>query len=160
MDTPLSEVDARSVEDLERAVRIVDLAMLTKDSPDWYGPGDDTVEAILNQIYEVTDGSLAGRLRALAQRIVAAQEQVRYDDGNWFGVTLGHFIGLLVDAGQDPVVAFRVIEDGKPDDAGQFARRIEMVLIPDGHVRDEFQTIGVERIHKTLAALMERGVVR
>ena len=160
MGTPLNEAEARSIEDLERAARIVDLAILTRDAPDWYGPEDSTVEAILNQIYDVTDGSLAGRLRNLAQRMATAQEEVRYDDGNWYGVTLGHFISLLVDAGQDPAVAFRVIEDGERDEAGQFTRRIEMILIPDGRVRDELQAMGVERIHKTLAALVEKGVVR
>ena len=84
-------------------------------------------------------------------------DEAKYDDGNWYAVTLGHFIGLLVDAGQDPAVRFRVVEDTKPDENGKFLRRIEFVLLPDGYVTDGAKRSS--RVHKTLKALLEAGVI-
>ena len=86
-----------------------------------------------------------------------SNDEARYDDGNWYAVTLGHFIGLLVDAGQDPAVQFRVVKDTEPDKNGKFLRKIELVLLPDGYVLE-----GVKesyRIHKTLKALLEAGLI-
>jgi len=60
-------------------------------------------------------------------------EYTRYNDGNWYASTLGHFISLLVDAGHDPAVLFRVVEDEKPDEDGHFVRHLEVVMIPNGH---------------------------
>jgi len=82
-----------------------------------------------------------------------------YADGQTYAVTLGHFIGLLVDAGQDPAVIFRVVYDAPPDETGQFVRKIEMVLVPDGHVIEEMKVQGVRRIHKVLRALLDAGEV-
>jgi hypothetical protein len=85
---------------------------------------------------------------------------VAYDDGQQYAATLGHFISLLVDSGPDPAVIFRVVKDGPYDEKGNFTRRIEVVLIPDGHVKEEIERRGVERIHKTLKALIEAGIVQ
>uniref|UniRef100_A0A6M3IQP3 Uncharacterized protein n=1 Tax=viral metagenome TaxID=1070528 RepID=A0A6M3IQP3_9ZZZZ len=82
-----------------------------------------------------------------------------YDNGNWYAVTLGRFIGLLVDAGLDPAVCFRVIEDGEKDNEGRFSRRIEMVLVPEGHVGRTIDTMGIDHIHIILAELIAKGVV-
>ena len=54
-----------------------------------------------------------------------------YDDGHWYASTLGHFIGLLVDAGRDPAVCFRVVADSEPDQDGQFVRRIDLLNLPE-----------------------------
>ena len=81
-----------------------------------------------------------------------------YDDGNWYAVTLGTFIGLLVDAGQDPAVRFRVVEDGKADENGQFVRHIEFDLLPDGYVKEAVKKSYA--VHKTLLALISAGVVK
>ena len=81
-----------------------------------------------------------------------------YDDGNWYASTLGHFIGLLVDAGQDPAVCFRVAADSDPDDDGQFIRHIEVLMLPDGYVGEGI--LGCHGVHKTLKALLEAGVVK
>ncbi|MBC8508876.1 MAG: hypothetical protein H8D34_28810 [Chloroflexi bacterium] len=86
-------------------------------------------------------------------------EITRYDDGNWYASTLGHFIGLLVDAGQDPAVCFRVIEDYEADSEGRFSRKIEMILIPNGHVGRIIVSTETKRVHKVLAKLMEKGIV-
>ena len=82
-----------------------------------------------------------------------------YADGQATAVTLGHFIGLLVDAGQDPAVIFRVIYDTPPDENGQFVRKLEVVMVPDGHVVEEMKAQGVRRIHKVLRALLDAGKV-
>lgn len=81
-----------------------------------------------------------------------------YDDGNWYASTLGHFIGLLVDAGQDPAVCFRVVSETMPDDKGTFIRRIELVMLPDGYVREHASKC--HGIHKTLKALLNADAVR
>ena len=83
----------------------------------------------------------------------------RYDDGQWYAITLGHFIGLLVDAGHDPAVLFRVTHDGPPDEDGGFVRELEVVMVPNGHVEAEMKRVGCPRIHKILRALVEAGIV-
>jgi len=83
----------------------------------------------------------------------------RFNDGAWHASTMGHFIGLLVDAGQDPAVAFRVVGDDRRDDSGVFIRTLEVIMIPNGFVVTVIQEVGA-KIHKTLAALLEAKVVR
>ena len=72
---------------------------------------------------------------------------------------MGHFIELLVDAGDDPAVIFRVVKDSPPDDNGQFIRDIEVFVLPNGYVVPALKKLGVERIHKTLAGFIEGGLV-
>ena len=84
----------------------------------------------------------------------------RYDDGQWYAVTLGHFAGLLIDAGHDPAVLFRVTHDGPPDENGGFVREMEVVMVPNGHVEAEMKRVSCPRIHKILWALMEGGIVK
>ena len=84
-------------------------------------------------------------------------EAVRADDGRWYAGTLGHLVSLLIDE-QDTAALFRVVED-EPVEDGVFVRRLEVVLVPDGHVLEQMHRHGVERAHKTLAALMSAGKV-
>ena len=81
-----------------------------------------------------------------------------YDDGHWYASTLGHFIGLLVDAGQDPAVCFRVVADSEPDNEGKFIRRVDVIMLPDGYVGEGI--LGCRGVHKTLRALLEAEVVK
>jgi len=81
-----------------------------------------------------------------------------YDDGNWYAVTLGFFISLLVDAGQDPAVMFRVILDSPSDEKGTFVRRLNIIMLPDGYVAEAVKQC--KGVHKVLKALLEKGVVR
>jgi len=85
---------------------------------------------------------------------------IDYTDGEWYGATMGHFIGLLVDAGLDPAVMFRVVEDSEPDKSGRFVRRLEVIMLPNGYVEWGLMAKGIDRVHKTLAALMAGGVVK
>ena len=86
-----------------------------------------------------------------------SEKAIFYDDGNWYASTLGHFIGLMVDAGQDAAVCFRVVEDSELDGDGQFIRRVEVLMLPNGYVADGI--LGCRGVHKTLVALLEAGVV-
>jgi len=81
-----------------------------------------------------------------------------YDDGHWYASTLGHFISLLVDAGQNPAVCFRVVDDSESDADGKFVRHIELLMLPDGYVAEGVD--GCHGVHKTLMHLLEAGVVR
>ena len=85
--------------------------------------------------------------------------EAAYDDGQWYAVTIGHFIGLLVDAGHDPAVIFRVTHDGPPDENGAFVRELEIVIVPDGHVKTEVERLDCGHVHKILAELWRAGVV-
>jgi len=81
-----------------------------------------------------------------------------YDDGNWYASTLGYFVSLLIDAGQDPAVCFRVVGDSESDDDGKFIRHVEILMLPDGYVNENI--LGCRGVHKTLRALLEAGVVK
>ena len=81
-----------------------------------------------------------------------------YDDGKWTAMTMGHLLSLLVDAGQDPAVIMRVIEDTPVSDT-KFVRKIEIIMIPNGSIIDILVENNVDRIHKTLLALLENGVI-
>ena len=87
-------------------------------------------------------------------------ESVDYTDGDWIGTTLGFFISLLIDAGNDPAVIFRVAKDSEVDESGQFIRDIEVMVLPNGYVGAALKKMGVNRVHKTLAALIEAGIVK
>ena len=91
---------------------------------------------------------------------MCTEEPCSYDDGQTYAVTLGHFIGLLVDAGHDPAVIFRVVVDGPSDESSCFVRKLEVLMVPDGHVEKEIVRQRTDRIHKTLKALLEAGVVK
>ena len=83
----------------------------------------------------------------------------KYDDRKWHASTMGHFIGLLVDAGQDPAVAFRVLSKERRNESYDIIQRIEVVMIPNGFVETVIRETGAD-VHKTLAALMEGRVVK
>ena len=91
---------------------------------------------------------------------MSSDDLCSYDDGQTYAVTLGHFVGLLIDAGQDPAVIFRVVMDGPHDENGCFVRKLEVLMVPDGHVESEIVRQRTDRIHKTLKALLEAGVVK
>ena len=82
---------------------------------------------------------------------------MNFDDGSYYVTTLGRFVGLLIDAGQDVAVRFRVVEDGEHDTQGRFTRRVECTLIPDGHVMETVEDS--DNVHKTLLDLLKAGVV-
>ena len=70
------------------------------------------------------------------------------------------FIQLLVDSGRDPVVIFRVVEDGELDEQKAFVRKMEIVCVPDGHVIEQIEEAGTDQVHRVLATLIEKGIVK
>ena len=82
----------------------------------------------------------------------------KYDDGKWHASTTGHFIGLLVDVGDDPAVTFRVVGKERPGEGYEIIQRLEVVMIPNGYVESVIRDTGAD-VHKTLVALIERGLV-
>jgi len=89
---------------------------------------------------------------------MSEEQFCNYDDGNWYASMLGHFIGLLIDAGQDPAVCFRVTHDSEPDRGGQFIRKVEVLVLPNGYVSEAI--LGCRGVHKTLSAFLEAGIVK
>jgi hypothetical protein len=87
------------------------------------------------------------------------EPDMSFDDGHWYAATMGHFISLLVDAGHDPAVCFRVVEDYDHDEeAGTFIRKLEVIMVPDGRVVEAVKNS--HGIHKTLSSLIKAGVVK
>ena len=81
------------------------------------------------------------------------------DDGKWHAVTMGVFVQLLIDAGMDPAVVFRVLSDGEPDDDGQFVRNIQVMLLPDGYIVPAIRKTGAD-VHDVLRQFIEKGLMR
>ena len=79
-----------------------------------------------------------------------------YADGRVYATTLGQFIALIVDGGQDPMVKFRVIAD-TPSEDGKFARRLEITLVPDGMVKE--YAGDCVAIHRVLQAMIDAELV-
>ena len=88
---------------------------------------------------------------------------VDYTDGRWIATTMGQFIQILVDSGNDPCVIFRVDADTEwPGDT--FVRKMTVWSVPDGAVTDmmrNLEIVGSDRhaIYKVLKTLLERGLV-
>lgn len=88
-------------------------------------------------------------------------KSMSFDDGDWYAASVGEFIGMLIDAGpSDRAVAFRVIEDGPQKGHGEsYARRIEMVIIPDGQVRIVCEAVGVKGYNRIIRKQINAGLV-
>ena len=71
---------------------------------------------------------------------------------------MGEFISLLVDAGHDPAVKFRVLEDIDCRVEGHFIRRLEVVMLPDGVVEENL--VDTKGVHEALVKLLEAGVIK
>ena len=87
-------------------------------------------------------------------------DKPRYDNGEFHAMTLGQFISILVDAGTDPAVIMRVVDNWEPDENGQFIRAFEVIIVPNGQVKEAIFSHGPQTIHKTLDGMLERGLVK
>lgn len=58
----------------------------------------------------------------------------RAEDGRWVIFTLGEFVRLLIDAGDDPVVAVRVYGDYDIGLESSWIRAYEIAQIPQGGI--------------------------
>ena len=92
-------------------------------------------------------------------RLALDEDGIAYDDGQWCASTLGHFVSLLIDAGTDDAVLFRVLGDGPSLESGAFARRWEIVVVPNGLVLAMVRQYGVDRVHKVLSAYLRQRLI-
>jgi hypothetical protein len=81
-----------------------------------------------------------------------------YTNGKWHAMTLGEFIAIMVDSGNDPAVLIRVTKD-EPSQDKSFIRHLEVMIIPQGKVIDTIQQVQPDSIHKVLVALINGGVI-
>lgn len=79
-------------------------------------------------------------------------EEVQYDLAT--AMTLGMFIGMLLDSCNASAVILRVTKGENS------IRHMEVELIPNGAVTSEIERRADVRVHETLAALMQGGVVK
>ena len=82
-----------------------------------------------------------------------------YADGKWHAATLGQFIGQMVDSGDDAVV-FKLAAETEPNELNCVSQRWDVVLVARGDVTETITEYGCESIHKSLAALIQAGIVR
>ena len=80
------------------------------------------------------------------------------DDGNWYAITTGTFLQLLVDTGNDPAIIFRVLEDTRVDEKS-FTRRLEIVSVPNGAVVDTINGMDVKATSNVLNKFIEEGLI-
>jgi len=59
--------------------------------------------------------------------------------------------------GDDPAVVYRVVEDIDCADENKFIRRIEFMMLPNGHVQKGIK--GCQGVHRLLAEMIFGGVV-
>ena len=86
-----------------------------------------------------------------------------YIDGQWIATTMGQFIQILVDSGNDPCIIFRVEED-RPSVKGVFVRKMTIYSVPNGLVVDMLRELGMTGdghygIYKVLGQLIQEGLV-
>lgn len=83
--------------------------------------------------------------------------EYRLDDGNWYAMTLGEYISLLVDGGGDVAVKVRVLEDRDCEIDGAFIRDMQVVLLPNGVVKENIKYC--KSIDTLLSMFIEGGVI-
>ena len=94
------------------------------------------------------------------------EETVDYTDGRWIATTMGQFLQILVDSGQDPCIIFRVNEDTRvPDEGNLFVRELTVLSVPNKAVVNTMDSLGFyndgtpHAVNKVLAKLLEAGLV-
>jgi len=93
------------------------------------------------------------------------EDAVNYTDGRWIATTMGQFLQILVDSGQDPCVIFRVTDDIPVPDSKTFVRLMAVFSVPNGAVVHTMNALGFldkdapHAVNKVLAKLLESGLV-
>ena len=87
------------------------------------------------------------------------KDMTEAESGQWVLVSLGAFIQILVDEGNDPAVAFRVVEDRGQGD-GQFSRHFELWALPQGSVMKEAERIGCTLYSTLMERFVEAGLIK
>lgn len=89
---------------------------------------------------------------------------VDFTDGRWIATTMGQFIQILVDCGNDPAIIFRV-EDDRAVGEKSFIRKMTVYSVPNGSVVDLCGKLGiigsdVHGVYRVLQELIEAGLVK
>ncbi len=66
---------------------------------------------------------------------------------------------LMVNGGNDPASLVHVLEDG-PVIEGSFARRLEIIMLPNGQVTEAIEQTKPESIHKILKKAIHYGLAK
>jgi hypothetical protein len=82
-------------------------------------------------------------------------------ESRWIALTVGQFCQLLIDdhVGAGEAIMFQVVEDQPVIDDDTFIRVMRVVQIPTGVINSVI-TNNNATVHKTLAALLEAGLMK
>jgi hypothetical protein len=95
-----------------------------------------------------------------AQTLTQETPGTAYDSGEWIATTMGQFLQILVDSGEDPAVVFRVIED-TPAGNASFVRRYELLCVPNGAVVATVLQVDPKMpVNKVLLEFIRQGLVK
>ena len=95
--------------------------------------------------------------------IDSEERKVDYTDGRWIATTMGQFIQILVDSGNDPAIIFRVEED-RPVSDKSFVRKMTVYSVPNGAVISMCKDLhiidsDIHGVYKVLQQLIGAGLV-
>lgn len=82
-----------------------------------------------------------------------------WTDGEWTAMTLGTFVGIMIDSQERDAVLVQVVED-KELSHHSFSRELRVLMVPNGHITEQMREKGVDRVHKVLASYLKGGVLR
>ena len=83
-------------------------------------------------------------------------------DGQYYAASVGEFVGMLVDLGDDAII-FRRVQDYpsvEPDCPNAFVRQWEIWSVPDGMIRRTMRWVKCEYVHRVLGEMLKREVVK
>ncbi len=81
------------------------------------------------------------------------------DSGEKIGMTMGEFVGLCIDGGQEDVCIVRVLNTTDDDEIGEFIMTLEVQLVPMKNFSEIAEKEGVTRVMDRLNAAIEKGLV-
>ena len=91
------------------------------------------------------------------------REPIDFTDGRWIATTMGNFIQILIDSGNDPAIIFRVEEDRSVSDKS-FIRKMTVYSVPNGAVVGTCEALDIidsdtHGVYKVLQELIAAGLV-
>ena len=91
------------------------------------------------------------------------REPIDFTDGRWIATTMGNFIQILVDSGNDPAIIFKVEHD-RPVSDKSFVRKMTVYSVPNGAVVSMCEDLhiidsDIHGVYKVLQKLISAGLV-
>lgn len=92
------------------------------------------------------------------------EQGIDFTDGRWIATTMGQFLQILIDSGNDPAVIFRVEWD-RPVNDKSFIRKFTLYSVPNGSVVDMCKELHIldsdhHGVYKVLHQLIKAGLVK